>query len=707
MGDEEDTVLVENYTGEQYTVTSDLISDDAPNVFKFEAYEGPTIFETETLEVTVRGCNTGNWYVSTSGNDNNTGKIDDPFATLDKALSMVNGEENLIVLTSGTHSTDHIYHVPYTCTVLGCGNPVINNTVGLKFFRVYQNQSLNIQDITLKHDTSSTLVSNSNWINNNKNTNPLYVVISEGAGKTSTILTLSTDKSTYTIGETIEIRGSLTDDELTALTGKSIKIYVNNTLVDTVTTQGNAGNFSKDITANISGAVSIKAVFEGDEDYYSNNATENITVNKKATTITFAANKASYDLGETITLSGTLKYGATGMDDVDVKIYDGETLLDTVTTDNGTFSKTLTASIVSSKTYKAVYEGDGTYASATSSDVNVTIVKRTPTISLVTSSASVTTGDSYTLSGALLYNGSGLGSVNIKLYDGNTLIDPQLTTGNDGTFSKSITSSVAGTFSYKVVYEGDATYNNVESSTVNVVVSDGPVPTSITVSSDKPIMMKGETATITAKVLDANGNPCVGETVSFEVVNGESLGSDVTDSSGEASVYYLGNGVGDLNIKAECRLLIQTSDIIQDCLKVITDFSTGWVTSGVVSSYNDYTIPDNCEIVWSFSSGVDKARVGIGNGTGQYGAVYYHNPSNYQGRNYHAMYYDGTQTLHETKGNLTTDNLLKLQLTGTTAKWLINDTVFDTGTFSTFYRNNIRLVDKNLYNTKYILIKPL
>ena len=150
---------------------------------------------------------------------------------------MVNGEENLIVLTSGTHSTDHIYNVPYTCTILGCGNPTINNTVGLKFFRVYQNQSLNIQDITLKHDTSSTLVSNSNWINNNKNTNQLYVVISEGAGKTGTILTLSTNKSTYTIGETIEIRGSLTDDELTALTGKSIKIYVNNTLVDTVTTQ--------------------------------------------------------------------------------------------------------------------------------------------------------------------------------------------------------------------------------------------------------------------------------------------------------------------------------------------------------------------------------------------------------------------------------------------------------------------------------------
>ena len=708
LGDEEDTVLVENYTGEQYTVTSDLISDDAPNVFKFEAYEGPTIFETETLEVTVRGCNTGNWYVSTSGNDNNTGRIDDPFATLDKALSMVNGEENLIVLTSGTHSTDHIYNVPYTCTILGCGNPTINNSVGLKFFRVYQNQSLNLQDITLTHDTSSTLVSNSNWINNNKNTNPLYVVISEGAGKTSTILTLSTDKSTYTIGETIEIRGSLTDDEHTALTGKSIKIYVNNTLVDTVTTQGNAGNFSKDITANISGAVSIKAVFEGDEDYYSNNATENITVNKKPTTITFNADKSSYDLGETITLSGTLKTGTTGMDDVDVKIYDGETLLHTVTTDNGTFSKTLTASIVSSKTYKAVYEGDGTYASATSSDVNVTIVKRTPTISLVTSSASVTTGDSYTLSGALLYNGSGLGSVNIKLYDGNTLIDPQLTTGNDGTFSKSITSSVAGTFSYKVVYEGDATYNNVESSTVNVVVSDGPVPTSITVSSDKPIMMKGETATITAKVLDANGNPCVGETVSFEVVNGESLGSDVTDSSGEASVYYLGKGTGDLNIKGICGIIF--SEIyVEDCSKYFTPSQiASWTTSGVVS-YSDYEVPDNSEIIFAFSNNLNNIRCGIGQGSGQYLTVWYKNPSSYQDHNYTFMYKNSSsgQDLRETVVDITSDDEVSVKINGNSAIWCKNGIEVSRGNILTNYTKNIRLVDKSTFTPKYIKVKPL
>ena len=584
QGEEEDTVLVENYPGEQYTVDSELISDDEPNIFIFNAYYGNDLFATEELTVNVRGCNTADWYVSTSGDDDNTGKIDDPFATLDKALSMVNGEENLIVLTSGTHSTDHIFNVPYTCTVLGCGDPIITSTDGLKFFRVYQNQSLNIQDITLTYDTSSSLIENSNWINNNKTNNPLYVILSEAAGKTLTTITLSTDYSTYTIGDTINITGTLKENEEdTGLSNKSVKIYVNNELIDTVTTL-TGGSFSKSITASASGTVTIKAVFEADEDYAGSTGNTSVTVNKKTSTITFAANKASYDLGETISLTGTLKSGTTNIGSASVKIYDGETLLDTVTTDSsGAFSKTVFAVALGSKTYKAVFEGSSTYTSVTSSDVNITITKRTPTISLVTSSAAVTVGGSYTLSGALLYNSSGVGSAAIKIYNGATLVDT-VNTANDGTFSKTITSSVAGTFTYKAIYEGDSTYANVESSTVNVVVSDAPAPASITVESDKPIMMKGETATITATVLDSNGNPCVGETVTFEVVNGESLGSDVTDEDGEASVYYLGIGAGDLNIKAECNLLIQTYSI-EDCINydAMTSNSGKWTIPSTVS----------------------------------------------------------------------------------------------------------------------------
>ena len=621
LGEEEDTVIVENYNGGQYTVTNDMISDEDPNVFKFEAYEGLNLFATEELTVTVRGCTTADWYVSPNGDDTNDGEtINTPFKTIGKALSVVDGERNLIVLTSGTYTINEALPVSPSSTVLGCGNVTIENTTDFKFFKVSQNNRLNLQGITLKHDTSLEIVENSNWINNNKTPNQLYVIISEGAGKTLTILSIDTDKSTYTIGETIEITGTLTDDEDTPLSGKSIKIYVNNELVDTVTTANNTGEFSKNITATTSGTIEIRAVFEGDEDYRSNSGTEIITVNKKATTITFNASKSSYALGETITLSGSLKTGTTGLDNVDVKIYDGETLLDTVTTDNGTFDKTLTASIVSSKTYKAIYEGDATYASATSSDVNVTIVKRTPTISLLTSSASVTTGDSYTLSGALLYNGSGLGSVNIKLYDGNTLLDT-LTTGNDGTFSKSITSSVAGTFSYKVIYEGDATYNNVESSTVNVVVSDRPVPDSIdlNLTAGKQILSYAdrssgnEYATLTATVVDENDNPCEGETVSFSIA-GTVVKSDDTDANGHVSYTYNTAGVGNVTVEAAVGVsgtfLTKTYEL-QDCWKYYDGEITSYITPNLVLP-NRYTIEYEIIKIQN-GTGSASARLWIGN----------------------------------------------------------------------------------------------
>ena len=103
-------------------------------------------------------------------------------------------------------------------------------------------------------------------------------------------------------------------------------------------------------------------------------------------------------------------------------------------------------------------------------------------------------------------------------------------------------------------------------------------------------MMTGETATITATVLDSNGNPCEGETVYFEVVDGESLGSDVTDSSGEASVYYLGKGTGDIYIKAECTFVSEIYEL-EDCIfydpATSNAKASAWtIPTGVTSQYS-------------------------------------------------------------------------------------------------------------------------
>jgi len=222
VGDEEDTVLVENYTGEQYTVTSDIISDDQVNIFKFEAYEGPTIFETETIEIIVRGCNTGNWYVSPNGDDSNTGKsINSPFATIDKAVSMVSGEENLIILMSGTHSIDHAINIPVSCIILGCGGATISNSTNLRFFKIYQNQSMNLQDVSLSFGNYTVAAGNDNFINNNKSNTPLYVILQEPPGG----LILTASASYVKSGDEITITVTLNDEDGEPVEGADIELY--------------------------------------------------------------------------------------------------------------------------------------------------------------------------------------------------------------------------------------------------------------------------------------------------------------------------------------------------------------------------------------------------------------------------------------------------------------------------------------------------
>lgn len=212
-------------------------------------------------------------------------------------------------------------------------------------------------------------------------------------------------------------------------------------------------------------------------------------------------------------------------------------------------------------------------------------------LTLTSSSASITVDESIILTSKLTAS-----------YDDETLVDVDLTgvltgatvlfkegnttlgsgvTGSDGICTATISNLTVGTHTIKAIFEGTDNFNDCESLSINIVVTK-PEPASISIVAEKPIMSKGENNKITATVLDSDGNPCVGETVSFSVVDGEDLGTAVTDASGEAFVYYLGKGVGDLYIKAECMLVSKTYEIcdaikyIDEVTKTHSSSSVGW-----------------------------------------------------------------------------------------------------------------------------------
>ena len=136
------------------------------------------------------------------------------------------------------------------------------------------------------------------------------------------------------------------------------------------------------------------------------------------------------------------------------------------------------------------------YQGVTSSDISVTVNKLTSAVTLATSSASVQNGSTFTLSGNLTAGGSGMSGVNLKLYDGATLVDSAVTTGSGGAFSKTITASTSnvGSHSYTVVYDGDSTHTNVTSTAVSVTVTKKS--TALTLATNKASVDIGEQFTL-------------------------------------------------------------------------------------------------------------------------------------------------------------------------------------------------------------------
>ena len=386
-------------------------------------------------------------------------------------------------------------------------------------------------------------------------------VVTVTVSKITSTISLSAASSSVIVGNDVSLSGTLSVG-----VGESVKIYQGSSLIDTVTT-GTNGAFNKTVSGLSIGIYSFKAVYDGDSTHTDvTSSTVSVTVSDMpAPTITLGASSSTITVGNNVTLSGALKYNNVALSNYSIKIYNGNTLVDTVSTNNsGNYSKTVTGLGVGTYSFTAVFEGDSTYAGVTSTAVSVSVTKITSTISISSSSSSVTVGNTFTISGTLSA-GSGC---SVKLYEDETLLDT-LTTGSGGAFSKTITASYAGTYDYWAKFDGDSTHTSVTSSDVTVTVSDVPVPVPdvIQLTADKSILSyaDSESATLTATVLDGNGDGVEGETVTF-YKGSTSLGTATTNSVGVATKSYSSTGAGDVSFTATVRSLVSVIFVVHDYL---------------------------------------------------------------------------------------------------------------------------------------------
>ena len=297
-----------------------------------------------------------------------------------------------------------------------------------------------------------------------------------------------------------------------------------------------------------------------------------------------SVSSGSISVGESVVLTAeVLSAGEPAVGET-VSFYDGTTLLGTDETDSDGIA-TYTASSLGVGSHSLTAEA----LDKSSSAVTVTVNKLTSTITISVPSTG-TVGTSYTVSGTLVPT-----SGSVKLYENGSLKDTL--TVSSGSFSKAITQSNEGTYSYYAVFEGSSTYSSVTSSTGSIVVSDVPpvpVVTSVSLTGDKSILSyaDSESATLSATVLDSNDDPMEG--VSVEFFNGStSMGTADTNSSGVATKSYASSGVGDVSFTASVGTISSETYGLEDCLYYsdgMTKITTNWAKDTSVTGRTIYKL---------------------------------------------------------------------------------------------------------------------
>jgi hypothetical protein len=198
---------------------------------------------------------------------------------------------------------------------------------------------------------------NASWKPSTSNTVSLFV-----SGNTPDTVTLQVTPSTLVIGYSATLAATISP---AAATG-TVTLYDGTRALDVTTITGGTANFVETFMS--AGPQSLTAVYSGDTTYISAASTP-VTLNVSnpgptPTTTTLTLSEASGYTGDDITLTANVNpASATGQ----VDFYDNGILLETVVLSNGTAAWSQVFLEDGDNSITAVYDGDVTYSSSTSS----------------------------------------------------------------------------------------------------------------------------------------------------------------------------------------------------------------------------------------------------------------------------------------------------------------------------------------------------
>ena len=371
------------------------------------------------------------------------------------------------------------------------------------------------------------------------------------------VLSVSTNKSSYYVGDTTTVTCTLMDSDGSVMSGVSIS----DGSTSATTNSSGVATFTYSNTA--SGSVSKTFSYSGSSKYESASGKASWTVSKYNTTLTVSSDKSSYYVDDTATVTVTLK-DSNGSVISGVSVSDGTTSKTTSSSGVATFTYLNSSSGSVSKSYS--FSATSKY-NASSGKVSWSVSKYDTVLSVTSDKSSYYVDDTATVSVTLKTStGVAISGASIVFEDGSSI-----TTNSSGVASKTFSCSSAGSVSKSLRYGGSTKYNSCTGS-VGYTVSLKPTVTTLSASASS--LNLGESVILTAKVTDSSGVPITTGSVTWDIDGGDWDHTDL-DSNGETTITLS----SDSAITHECRVFYDGNDTYDSS---ISDYVTvEWIDTPV------------------------------------------------------------------------------------------------------------------------------
>ncbi len=427
------------------------------------------------------------------------------------------------------------------------------------------------------------------------------------------------------VGDKVAINAHLQDNFFKApIAGQIVTFHINNTDLTGKTDENGDVTVYYIITEN-PGTFDILITFPGNQQYSDSSYTAKLTVNKMSTKIT--VNDVTGKHGDKTQLRAVLTdENGNPLGDKTISFsINGEVVGKAVTDSTGTATFTYTiAQTIGSYIITANFLEDDNYTSSTG--------KGTLTVNPIDTNLTVKDvngkhGDKVDLKAVLTdENGNLLSGKTVVFYISGKKIGSAIT---DGTGTATLSYTITQTMGSYQIYANSLADTIYSPSRNLATLTVQQIMTQVTVKNTT--VKHGDKANLVAVLTDENGNAIGGKTITFSI-NGKTIGTATTDSTGTANLYYLANtgnyivktifngddiysgsnGTGNLNVTPWAGLYIKTT-VNNTHLKVGEKFTINYKlgNNGPDTAYNvvvSFKIPAGLEFIsgttdsgnWSF-----------------------------------------------------------------------------------------------------------